>query len=140
VEFNFFIRCGFSRYKKYGISLPNCNIPKSTDFLVCIEEEDTDFGQNPYELIMRRNGQRNYDVHTRFSEFRSSAFNVSKKSAVANSNSPTVFSDKPTSSTSDTTRASLSNPFRPANLSPLPSNSETILNSDEHYSAVLNNP
>jgi len=86
---------------------------------------------------MRGNGQRNSDAHTRYSEFRLSAYNVSKKFTVATFNSPTVFSDKQTSSTPDTPRASSSKPFRSTSLSPLPSNSEQILNVVEHYRAVF---
>jgi hypothetical protein len=33
-----FIRCGLSRYNKNGINLLNCDIFRSTDFQVCIEE------------------------------------------------------------------------------------------------------
>ena len=74
------------------------------------------------------------------SEFRLSVYDTSNKFTVAIYNSPTVFSDKPTSSTSDIPRASSNKPFRHTSLSPLPSNSEQILNGDEQYRTVLNHP
>lgn len=75
---------------------------------------------------MRRNGQRNSVVHTGYSEFRLSVYNVSNKSTVANSNSPTIFTDKLTSPTPDTPRASSSKPFRSTSLSHLPSTAEQV--------------
>jgi hypothetical protein len=135
-----FIRYGLSKYNKNGINLLNCDIFRSTDFRVCIEESKTDFGSNLYELIMRRNEQKNSDLHTRCGEFRISVCNVSTKSTVTNSKSPIFFSDKPTSSNSDTPRASSCKPSRSTSLSPLLSNSEQILNGDEHYRVILNSP
>jgi hypothetical protein len=118
-------------YQKSGIYPMNCNI-FSTDLQISVEEVDADIEQSAYGPITYVTKQTTSAEHTGFSDFQLSEANVCKKSTVATSNSPTVCSDMPTTSTSDTLAASPCRPFCVSSLSPLPSISEQALNNIRH--------
>jgi len=110
----------------------NRNIFRSTDLQISVEEMDADFEQSAYGHIIYVTKQTTSGEHTGFSDFQLSEANVCKKSTVTTYNSPTVCSDIPTTTTSDTPAASFCRPFCVSSLSPLPSISEQALNNIRH--------
>jgi hypothetical protein len=122
---------GLSRPEN-GIYPLNCNIFRSTYLQISFEELDADFEQSAYGPIIYVTKQTTSGEHTGFSDFQLSEANVCKESTVATSNSSTVCSDIPTTSTPDTPAASSCRLFCVSSLSLLPSISEQALNRIRH--------